>query len=152
MHLLLVFGSMFVLPLLSIAAEATTASGEDPVFLVGKWFVFWAGGVRLLSAGVFQIVRPEFTAKGIFGIRDPKARKIVSELGYANVSIGLLCTITLAVPEWVLPGALVSGMFYALSGARHAFNRARRGRETVAMATDLAMVPILGLYILLETL
>jgi hypothetical protein len=152
MYQLLVFSSMFFLPLLSIAAEATAVSGADPVFLVGKWFVFWAGGARLLVAGVSQILRPDLTARGIFGVRDPKATKIVSELGFANASIGLLCTISLAFPEWVLPSAIVSGLFYGLAGGRHAFNRARRGKETIAMVTDLAIFMILGLYVLLESI
>ncbi len=152
MYQLLVFSLMFVLPLLSIAAEATTASGADPVFLVGKWFVFWAAGVRLLVAGVSEIVRPEFAARGAFGIRDPKARKIVSELGYAHVSIGLLCMITLAVPEWVLPGALLGGTFHALAGVRHLARAPGSGSGKMAMVTDLAVSAILGLYVLLESL
>jgi hypothetical protein len=152
MYLLIVFGLMLVLPLLSIAVEATLVSGTDPVFLVGKWFVFYAGGLRLLLAGASQIVRPQFTARSVFGIKDAKASRIVSELGFANVSIGLLCMLSLAFPEWVLPGAIVSGLFYGLAGGKHFLNGARGGTENIAMVTDLAMVGILGLYVLLESL
>lgn len=151
MHPLLGYGLMFILPLLSIAAEATTASGADPVFLVGKWFVFW-GGVRLSVAGLSQVLRPELISRGVFGVKDRKATKIVSELGYANVSIGLPCAITLAFPEWVLPGALLAGTVHALAAGRHGFNRSRRGDESLAMVGDCAMVLVLGLYVLLESI
>ncbi len=50
MYLGVVFGTMFVAPLLSIALDRLWLGGSS-IELVGKWFVFWAVGVRLGLAG-----------------------------------------------------------------------------------------------------
>ena len=55
------------LPLLSILIEWLCINGSgDPVALIGKWFVFWAVGVRLLLASSRQVAQPAFTAQTIF--------------------------------------------------------------------------------------
>ncbi len=76
---------MFAAPLAAIAIEA--AAGGALLPLVGKWFTFFLG-LRLLSAGVMQCIKPQFTAQTIFRIADPNARKIVKELGFANMAMG----------------------------------------------------------------
>ena len=50
---------MGVLPIASVLAEIAFSHSETrlPIF-IGKWFVFWAVGVRLLLAGLRQIVNP----------------------------------------------------------------------------------------------
>ena len=50
------------------------------LWLIGKWFVFWAVGVRLLLAGVRQYFQPAFTAKDILGIESPDVFVLVREL------------------------------------------------------------------------
>src|SRR5580700_11599687 len=82
---------LFVFPVASIAVEALwLRGGADMMFLIGKSFVFWAVGVRLFLAGVRQVLQPSFTAVEIFEIHEPKALAIVRELGFANLSMGLL--------------------------------------------------------------
>jgi hypothetical protein len=56
---------MLVLPLASAAVEAVLLVVPDPMFLIGKWFTFWAVGVRLFLAGLMQVFRPQFTARSI---------------------------------------------------------------------------------------
>jgi hypothetical protein len=41
--------------------------------LIGKWFLFWAAGVRLMLAAFRQLFQPEFTARQIFKIEDADA-------------------------------------------------------------------------------
>jgi hypothetical protein len=61
-----------VLPVISIFIEAAgSPTGAVMTFLIGRWFVFWAVGVRLFVAGLRQTGQPQFTAREIFGIRDP---------------------------------------------------------------------------------
>ena len=55
MYLLVVLGLMAILPIASIYIEAVTVAGSDFLWLIGKWFVFWAAGIRLLLAGIRQI-------------------------------------------------------------------------------------------------
>jgi hypothetical protein len=71
--------------------------------LVGKWFTFWAVGVRLFLAGASQVFRPQFTLQGILGVKDPGANVIVRELGFANISMGTLGLLSLVYPAWVVP-------------------------------------------------
>jgi hypothetical protein len=69
MYLLTVALLMFVLPVCSILAEALILKGSTNILLLaGKWFVFWAAGVRQSMAGVRQMARPRLTSERIFGI------------------------------------------------------------------------------------
>jgi hypothetical protein len=50
---------MIVFPVASIIAEAVLAEGRaDLILLFGKWFVFWAVGIRLLVTAFRQITNP----------------------------------------------------------------------------------------------
>jgi hypothetical protein len=137
---------MGVLPAISIVVEHLIAPAADLVVLAGRWFVFWAGGVRLGLAGVRQIANPAFTAKSIFEIEDAGANVIVQELGFANVAMGLLSLASIARPGWVLPAAIVTGLYYGLAGAMHVLKAGRNRTETWAMVSDLLMFAVLGGY------
>lgn len=138
---------MFVFPITSIVIESV-ASGNPAgiVVLAGKWFVFWGVGVRLLTAGVRQILKPELTARDILGITDKKSWQVVRELGIANVSIGLLGIFSLFKPEWTLPAAMVGGLFYGLAGALHISKPSRDLEENIATYSDLFMFLVLVMY------
>jgi hypothetical protein len=82
---------LLIFPLASIAAEVVRFGHNiGDMGLIGKSFVFWAVGVRPFLAGVRQVLQPSFTAVEIFEIHEPKALAIVRELGFANLSMGLL--------------------------------------------------------------
>ncbi len=79
---------MVVLPAGSAVAEfLLTQGGVGWVPLIGKWYVFWAVGVRLLLAGLRQVVSPGFTAD-LLKVKDPAALTLVRELGFGNLAIG----------------------------------------------------------------
>jgi hypothetical protein len=61
----------------------------------------------------------------------------VSELGYANVSIGLAGVLSLLSQAWVVPAGLTGVLFLGLAGIKHAMNTARSAKENIAMTTDL---------------
>jgi len=58
-YIFLVLLVMLVLPALSVVNERYFL-GSDAGFLLlmGKWFVFWGVGIRLVSAGARQVVNP----------------------------------------------------------------------------------------------
>ena len=89
------------------------------MLLVGKWFAFWAVGVRLFLAGVRQMAQPEFTAKTIFEIDDSASFAIMREVGFGNLPMGALGLASLIVSGWVLPAAFVGGLYYGLAGLGH---------------------------------
>jgi len=148
MYLAIVVLLMAVLPIGSIVAEiALGHGGADPLFLIGKWFVFWSVGARLGLAGVRQIVNPNFTADTIFGLKDKGALIIVQELGFANLSIGLLGVLSILNRNWIVPAAIVGGLFYGLAGIKHLLKGDRNATETIAMVSDLFIFAALGSYL-----
>lgn len=111
--------------------------------LVAKWFVFWMVGVRLLLAGLRQIIQPRYTAEQILGIKDPDATLIVRELGFANTAIGCIGVACLFFRDWEFPIALIGTIFYALAGINHLTDKHRNRLQSFAMATDLFAAAVL---------
>ena len=126
-----------VLPALSVILEcAFSAKGASIMGLVGKWYVFWTCGIRLLLAGVRQVSQPRFTAAEIFDLDNVKAFPIVREIGFGNLAMGTLGVCTIFRPGWLLPAAIVGGLYYGLAGLGHALRDERNVKETVAMLSD----------------
>jgi hypothetical protein len=128
---------MFALPVLSVAIEATHSSIRVDSLLIGKWFVFWSVGWRLLLAGVRQIAQPEYTAREILGLQSAESWTVVRELGFGNVALGVVGVVSLWLPAWQLAAALAGGLFYILAGINHARQQHRNRLENVAMVSDL---------------
>lgn len=150
MYLLTVVLLMGVLPIGSILAELFLFKPPTTVILlVGKWFVFWAVGIRQLLAGLRQTIRPEFTAEGIFGIKGKDPLPIVQELGFANLSMGLLGIISIVDSVLVFPSAIVSGLFFGFAGIKHLVRRQRNLNENTAMVSDLFLFAVLAVYLVL---
>jgi hypothetical protein len=147
MQLVVVVLLMGVLPVVSILVEYFLAPGAGLVFLVGKWFVFWAVGWRLWVAGVKQITDPAYTAETIFRITDKSAEKIVAELGFGNVAIGGLGVLSIFNAAWVTPAAIAGVLFFGLAGGKHVFNRNRTKPENVALISDLLVAAVLAAYL-----
>jgi len=130
--------TMVILPIASIAYEMPSITSFGTFLLVGlKWFAFWAVGVRLVLAGVTQVVRPRFTVKGILGFDEPRAYVLAQELGFANIALGLAGLLSMLFASWSLPVAFAGGVFLGLAGINHWFRPGRTMRENVAMISDL---------------
>lgn len=149
MYLALIVLLMLVLPVVSIAAEMFIGTEASLLFLVGKWFVFWGVGVRLFTAGIHQLAKPAYTSETIFRIADPNAAKLVTEIGFGNLAIGLLGLATLLMPAWLVPAALAGAVFYLLAGIKHVMNRDRAAAETIPLVSDLGMGALLAAWLVL---
>lgn len=134
---------MFAFPVLSVAVEVGHSSAALDSALVGKWFVFWSVGWRLLLAGVRQIVQPEYTARQILGLQSAESWTVVRELGFGNLAMGIVGVLSLWLPSWQLAAALAGGLFYALAGINHALRKNRNRLENVAMISDLFVALVL---------
>jgi hypothetical protein len=149
MYFVVVILLLFVFPMASVIAEATLSSnGASIIFLVGKWFAFWAVGVRLFIAGLRQVIQPGFTAKEIFGIQDTASFAIVREVGFANLSMGLLGICSVVRQGWIVPAALVGGLYYGLAGAGHIFHKNKNAKEYTAMISDGFVFVLLAVFVL----
>lgn len=148
MYIPMVIGLMLVFPITSIVFDAFMQNhGVLQAAVVGKWFVFWAVGVRLLLAGLRQIFQPRFTAEIILGVRDPGATFIVRELGFANTAIGVAGVGSLFLAGWNLPLAVIGTIFYGLAGLNHVRHKGRSTLQNVAMISDLFAAAVLLLTI-----
>lgn len=142
---------MFVFPLLSVVIEAVANKNHVAlVALIGKWFVFWAVGIRLFTAGLRQIAKPGLTSEGILGIKGKEVWQLVRELGFANLAIGLLGIISLWKVEWRLAVALAGGLFLLLAGLEHLPKKHRTFEENVAMYSDLFISLVMAIYFFTE--
>jgi hypothetical protein len=148
MYLLIVLLLMLVLPAGSIFVEHSYLHSTAPaMLLVGKWFVFWSAGVRLVLAGLRQFFQPRFTSEQIFGIKSDDALPLVRELGVANFATGVVGITSLAKPSFTLPVAIIATIFYGIAGIRHVAEGDRTRNENVAMISDLFITLILAAYI-----
>jgi hypothetical protein len=148
MYLTAVLLLMGLLPIASIGAEHFWFDRSLPwMLLVGKWFVFWGAGVRLLLAGLRQFFQPSFTAREIFAIPGDEALPLVRELGVANFATGVAGTLSLLHASFVLPLAVIAAIFYGVAGVRHVVARHRTRNETIAMASDLFVSLIFAVYV-----
>src|ERR1700691_5887535 len=138
MYVVIVVLLLGVLPAGSVFAEQHYWHSTLPLMdLIGKWFTFWAVGVRLFVAGLRQTLQPRFTAREIFNLQGDDALPIVRELGLANISMGTLGLVSLWLPAVTLPAALVGGLYYGLAGALHLGRGEKTFNERFAMVSDL---------------
>jgi uncharacterized protein DUF6790 len=143
MYFFIVLAFMFVLPAASIAIDVIVNGTPPNIAVVGKWFVFWAVGWRLLLAGAKQIVQPAYTAREILGLKGDEALILVRELGFANVAMGALGVASLFVPSWQMGAALVGALFYGFAGVNHLRQPHRNRMENIAMVSDLFVAAVL---------
>ena len=115
--------------------------------LIGKWFVFWAVGVRLLLAGFMQTLRPQFTAERIFDTNAAAALGMVREIGFGNIAMGTIGALSLWLGGWLLPAAVAGGLYYGLAGLGHVVRCSGNAMERVAMASDFFIFAVLALFV-----
>jgi hypothetical protein len=143
MYYVITWGLMVVIPAISVLIEQVMTPGADLLLLIAKWFVFWGIGIRLLIAGIRQVLQPAFTARTIFRMEDPSAEKLVIEIGFGNLAIGLVASLSLLWPAFVVPLGLTGGLFLGLAGLRHMANANRTAEENAALVTDL-IIGVIG--------
>ncbi len=149
MYILMVVLLMFIFPILSILIEVFFFENSAGIMhLIGKWFVFWAVGMRLFLAGLHQSVQPRFTAEKILGIKGSDQLIIVQELGFANLSMGVLGIVSIFNDGWIMPSAIAGCLFIGLAGIRHMFSRERNLLENTAMLSNLIIFLILLVYLI----
>jgi hypothetical protein len=147
-YLTIVILLMAALPLGSIGFEHYFVHSPPPLWLLmGKWFVFWSAGVRLVLAGLKQFLQPRFTAEDIFGIANDEVLPLVRELGVANFATGVVGVASLVRPSFVLPVAISAGIFYGVAGIRHLAATHRTGNEDIAMWSDLFVFLIFAVFV-----
>jgi len=138
---------MFILPVFSILIEWHFRQSPLGWVLVGKWFVFWAVGVRLFIAGIRQLTKPAFTAKEIFHLSGEESFIIIKELGLANICFGTIGILSLFKVAWCEAAAITGGLYFGLAGIQHLFKKPDSNNEVIAMVSDIYIFVLLLLYL-----
>ncbi len=153
MYFIIVVLFLLACPLASAVIEALRFHETlADLTLIGRWWTFWAVGVRLFTAGIWQVVQPRFTAEEIFGIRDMSVLPIVREIGFANLSVGTLGICSIFRTGWVIPAAVVGGLYYGFAGLSHLPQKNKNAKEYTAMISDGFAAFILAVFVLMSVL
>lgn len=141
---------MLILPVISITAEWIFYAHSFSSELAGKWFIFWAIGLRLLTAGLKQVIKPAFTAIEIFHLRSEDSQIIVRELGFANICFGLTGILSLFIPQMRSAAAFAGGLYMGIAGVNHVIKKTASANEVVAMISDLFILLLMAAYLYLN--
>jgi len=140
---------MFILPIASVIIERLISEKNFALWdSVGKWFLLWSIGVRLLTAGLKQVVNPWFTLQAIFNINNCESYVVVRELGISNICKGLVGIISFFIPQWRVVGAFMGGLYFGIAGLQHIIKKQDSTNERVAMFSDVFLFIIMTTYIL----
>jgi hypothetical protein len=137
-----------IMPLLSVAAEVIFEHASFDWLVIGKWFVFWTVGIRLFTAGISQSSNPAFTA-GIFKMTTRESYIVIRELGFANISLGVMGILSLINDHWRTLAAITGTMFFGLAGIQHLLKKPDSSNEAIAMIGDLFVMIVLLLYLII---
>ena len=69
------------------------------------------------------------------------------EVGFGNLAIGTLGILSLFCPDFLLPAAIVGGLFYGLAGLGHLVRNERNVKEQVALVSDLLIFVLLAGFV-----
>ena len=138
---------LLALPLLSIIWEIIFEHETFTWMLIGKWFVFWTTGIRLFTAGISQSSNPNFTAR-IFKMETQESFVVIRELGFANISLGVMGILSVINDHWRILAAITGCLFFGLAGIQHLFKKSESTNEIVAMLGDLFVMIVLLSYLI----
>ena len=139
---------LFILPFSSIMGEFIMEKEPLDWILIGKWFIFWAIGIRLFTAGIKQSSNPEFTASSIFKMKSSESFVVIRELGFANIALGVMGILSVINSNWRMLAAITGGLFFGLAGIQHLFKKPDSRNELIAMLYDLIVLLIIVLYLI----
>jgi len=140
---------MLVLPVISIVVNLYCPHQVlNLTGLIGKWFVFWAIGLRLFTAGLRQVINPAFTAKEIFHIENEDAGIIIKELGFANICFGVTGILSVFIPQWRMAAAFAGGLYMGIAGVYHIIKKPGSPNELLAMISDIFILLVMAVYLI----
>jgi hypothetical protein len=69
-------------------------------------------------------------------------------VGFGNVSMGVLGICSVVRADWIVPAAIVGGLYYGLAGIGHISHRNKNAKEYVAMISDgfIFLVLLVAIY------
>jgi hypothetical protein len=146
-YLIMNIGLLLILPLVSLITESIFEKTPVSPGLFVKWFIFWAAGIRLFTAGITQTSNPAFTATKIFRLK-PETYVIIRELGLANIALGVMGILSLLNDSWRMLAAISCSIFFGLAALQHSLRETFGYNELIAALYDAIVCIVLLLYLL----
>lgn len=145
MYAFLIVTLMLALPIVCTVTQVFHSNhGVFSFDILLKWLVFWAVGIRLLVAGVRQIFQPSYTAEVVLRLQGDDCKRVIRELGFGNLAIGVLGVGSLLFSQrWLLPAAIAGTVLYGLAGINHFLHKARGTNENLVMVADVLVAVVL---------
>ena len=135
-----------ILPALSILWDCIHEHENLNWELVGKWFIFYAVGIRLFTAGISQASNPAFTGS-IFKMKTQESFVIIRELGFANIALGVMGVLSVLNNNWRILAAIAGGLYLGFAGLQHLFKKSGSQNELIALLYDLFAQVVIGFYL-----
>ena len=137
MYIAIVVLLTIVLPLaLAIVDRFVMHAPSGFLVLLAFWMAFWAGGVRLLMAGLRQTLRPELTTQQIFGIKGQEVLPVMREVGFANLAMGTLGVLSVLDRSLLVPAAAAKDVTQAAQDLGVAVADAGEARDAARAGAD----------------
>lgn len=92
-----------------IKARKRKSKPYDTAAICSKWLAFWAIGFSAVTTGAMQVICPVYTEK-ILKL-EMNETIIISELGAANIAMGLLALLGLWKKNLIKPATLTYGIY-----------------------------------------
>ncbi|HEX5153406.1 MAG TPA: DUF6790 family protein [Parafilimonas sp.] len=146
-YLLMSAGLLFFLPLLSVLYIHFSENEIVNIGLIGKWFIFWAIGIRLFTAGIKQALDPAFTGTNIFKFTSKESYVVIRELGFANIALGVMGILSLINNDWRMMAAICGGLFFGLAALMHSIKKPDSKNEWIALLYDYAVFLMMLIYL-----
>ena len=146
-YLLMNAGLLFILPLLSVLFAHFLEKEIINIELIAKWFIFWAVGIRLFTAGIKQASDPAFTGTKIFKFTHTESFVIIKELGFANIALGVMGILSLINNDWRVMAAICGGLFFGLAALQHFVRKPDSKNEWIALLYDVAVCVLVLVYL-----
>lgn len=141
-YALIIICLTFILPILFTIIEWFTGSVWILSDTFYKWFVFFALGLRLFSAGLTQLFKPTYTLHTVFKINDIKSAALVQELGVHNALIGFALMSMIVMPGYRDILTSIGAAYFGIAGLLHATRKEKAFNQYVAMMADLVIAVI----------
>jgi hypothetical protein len=149
MQIVLTSVLLFILPALFILVHAFAYGDTLPIMLIiGKWFVFFAVGARLVGIGIRQILRPRASAKREFAVTDEHASRIMRILGLVHLSIGLVGVLSLFNTGWIIPSAIVGAFYYGFMGVQNFLTKEKNVYGYIAIGSSAFVALVFTVVVL----
>ncbi|MFP4163894.1 MAG: DUF6790 family protein [Chitinispirillaceae bacterium] len=152
-HLVQILVIMVMMPLTFSTIEMLYRNKRDNASdsgaIIFKWILFWAVGIRSVSAGLVQLIYPQYTAETIFELTSGTEFYIfIRELGVANFAIGTTAIISAGLKDWRLPTAFISLIFNTLLAINHIIHFQAGANQFASLGADFFVVVMLSYFLI----